>query len=100
MSGHYPEDHAPAAWRYRHGCRHPDCTEEHRVQSARARSERRCHAAQDAPHGTWSGYANWGCRCGRCLVAGQLSNAWDRAVRKEFTGLSELERRAVAAMAQ
>lgn len=39
------------------------------------------------PHGTRSGYAYWGCKCGACAEEARLAQATVRARRKQRLGL-------------
>lgn len=54
---------------YNEGCRCAVCTEAHRVRMAEVRQSR-LERREDIPHGTESGYVNWGCRCGACRPVG------------------------------
>lgn len=53
---------------YTHGCRCAPCTEANRLYSRTIR-KLRLERRREAPHGTLSGYKNWGCRCRACRKA-------------------------------
>lgn len=53
--------------RYVTGCRCVECVSGNTERKGRWLRERR---SEDAPHGTPSGYRNWGCRCTPCREAG------------------------------
>lgn len=59
---------------YTHGCRCEVCTNEHTAMQRRRRAERKERAETDAPHGTVTGYQNWGCRCDDCKLAHSTRN--------------------------
>ena len=74
---------------YSAGCRCEPCTEAHRAeaQKMRRRRQREVAAGSDAvPHGTFTGYHNWGCRCPDCKAKGSESNAYCIAARRIKAG--------------
>lgn len=54
---------------YRHGCRCDECKAANREQQQAARDRRLNRPIPEHVHGTWNGYANYNCRCDRCLDA-------------------------------
>ena len=74
---------------YSAGCRCAPCTEAHRAEALkmRKRRAREVAAGSDAvPHGTFTGYHNWGCRCQDCKAKGSESNAYCIAARRIKAG--------------
>jgi hypothetical protein len=76
-----------------HRCRCPVCTAantaRHRPARARRRATRelidgRLVATQAETHGTWSTYANWGCRCKPCDDAAVIENRRQREKRSQM----------------
>lgn len=62
--------HGPSG--YANGCRCTECTDSW-APYQRAMSERRKERLErgevQVPHGRYSTYTNWGCRCGACCDA-------------------------------
>ena len=85
----------PSASRYAAGCRCAACAEANRARVADLTSR----PPGDVPHGTASGYGNWGCRCDECKPAGARQNLLAQARRKQRFGkpLSAREAEALAA---
>ena len=82
--------------RYTAGCHCEACTgAQHAYQSRWAAAAK---DSPDLPHGTESGYVNWGCRCLACWTEGWRKNARTRARRKVREGrpLSARESEALA----
>jgi len=62
---------------YAKGCRCEACKAGHSDRMKHYRAQRTAMvAAGDSrvPHGTDSGYFNWGCRCERCKAVGSIGN--------------------------
>jgi len=59
--------------KYNAGCRCTICKAGNTERATVARDERRGRI-KDAPHGTESGYRNWGCRCKPCKKEGSRMN--------------------------
>lgn len=62
------------------------------MKSQTEHREARLARVEDAPHGTYSGYINWNCRCVDCCRAGRL---YARA-RREGTGTPRVDSREAA----
>ncbi|MCV7377547.1 hypothetical protein H7K38_02615 [Mycobacterium alsense] len=82
-----PEDHGLART-YDKGCRCDDCVAAYRKRCKEAKERRKRRPIPEHVHGTWNGYANYDCRCARCLVACQEkypdSAAYRRANRERL----------------
>lgn len=63
--------HAPARWKYVHGCRCDGCTAENAAYQAAVNDTRAIQLANGAKveHGKASTYSNWKCRCDACTKA-------------------------------
>lgn len=76
--------------RYVAGCSCTECRKAHRDYRYDERQDRRAARIMvgfrlvhpRAPHGTKSGYSNYGCQCAPCVEAGRISNAAYKARRK------------------
>ncbi len=67
--------------RYRRGCHCAECTAANTayVRDQRNKREARVRAGATVPHGTASGYKNYGCRCEPCRAAGLAARLATRA---------------------
>jgi hypothetical protein len=55
---------------YRHGCRCPDCQAAEAARKHALKVKRRGQSPPDGtPHGAYSTYTNWSCRCEACKTA-------------------------------
>lgn len=63
---------------YRSGCYCRPCTDAHAASAKALRARRSVRLASgeaDVPHGRWSTYTNWGCRCTPCATAARVRKA-------------------------
>lgn len=66
---------------YLAGCKCSPCLAAKKAKSQAEGARRKARAAADpsvVPHGTVSGYRNWGCRCDPCCLAGRAASAKSR----------------------
>lgn len=73
---------------YDKGCRCDECKAAYRERAREAKERRKSRPIPEHVHGTWNGYANYDCRCSRCLAACQQkypdSAAWRQANRERL----------------
>jgi hypothetical protein len=72
---------------YRNGrCSCVVCKADHTVRYLAESDARAARLAKDpsiAPHGVWSTYVNWRCRCQECRAAAAIGWRWNRERRKQ-----------------
>lgn len=72
-----PEHGTTARYGGKHKCRCPLCVHANTQRAKESKAKRDLKLAMglvDVPHGTKSGYFNWGCRCGVCGPVGREAN--------------------------